>query len=142
MEAGFSGVHFCRSTAPRALALASVCTSCYVLWEFLNISSMGAIITHYLSCENALSFDSSHLKLMLFHVRACKGSAILLNPLINLRKNCMKCKNYCTCCMVVGVGHSLRLLTLASLIYSPSGVMSNPRKVVVHHRKLHFFSLQ
>ena len=30
--------------------------------------------------------------------------------------------------MVVGFGHSLRLCTLASLICSPSGVMSNPKK--------------
>ena len=57
-------------------------------------------------------------------------------------KNYMKPKNDCTCCMVVGFGHSLRLLTLASLIWSLSGVMSNPRKVVVHCRKLHFYSLQ
>ena len=82
------------------------------------------------------------MKLTSFHVSACKGSAILLNPFINLRKNYMKPKNDCTCCMVVGFSHSLRLLTLASLIWSLSGVMSNPKKVVVHCRKLHFFRLQ
>ena len=43
--------------------------------------------------------------------------------------------------IIVGFGHSLRLHTLASLIRSP-GMMSNPRKVLVCHRKLHFFSLQ
>ena len=133
---------FCKSTAPRALALASACTSCWVSWEPLKISSMGAIITHYFSCSNALSYYSLHTKLTSFHVSTCKGSAILLNPFINFLKNCMKPKNDCTCCTVVGFGHSLRLLILALLICSPSGEMSNPRKVVVRCRKLHFFNLQ
>ena len=133
---------FCKSTAPRALALASMCTSCWVSWESSKISSMGAIIMHYFSCSNALSYYSLHTKLTSFHVSVCKGSAILLNPFINFLKNCTKPKNDCTCCTVVGFGHSLRLLILASLIYSPSGEMSNPRKVVVHCRKLHFFNLQ
>ena len=44
--------------------------------------------------------------------------------------------------MVVGFCHSLRLHTLASLIFRPSGVMSSLRKVVVLCRKLYFFSLQ
>ena len=79
------------------------------------------------------------MKLISFHVSTCKGSAILLNPLINFQKKYTKPKNNCTCCMVVGFGHSLRLLTLASLICSPSGMMSNPRKVVVHCRKLHYY---
>ena len=134
--------HFCKSTAPRALALASVCTSSWMSWESLKISIIGAIIMHYFSCSNALSYYSLHMKLMSFHVSACKGSTVLLNPLINFLKNCMKPKNNYTCCMVVGFGHSLRLLILASLIFSPSGEMSNPRKVVVHCRKLHFFNLQ
>ena len=100
------------------------------------------VIMHYFSCSNALFYYSFHMKLMSFHVSACKGSAILLNPFINFLKNCTKPKNNCTCCMVVGFGHSLRLFILASLICSPSGEMSNPRKVVVHRRKLHFFNLQ
>ena len=135
-------VHFCKSTAPRALALASMCTSCWVLWESLKISSTSAIIMHYFSCLIALSYYSLHTKLMSFHVSACKGSAILLNPFTNFLKNCMKSKNDCTCSTVVGFSHSLRLLTLALLICSPSGEISNPRKVVAHHKKLHFFNLQ
>ena len=71
-----------------------------------------------------------------FHIRACKGFAILLNPLINFWKNYTKPKNGYTYYTVVGFGHSLRLHTLASLICSPSGVMSNPRKVVGLWRKL------
>ena len=133
---------FCRSTALSTLALASVCTLCSVSLELLNISNMGIVITHYFSCSNALSCDSSHMKLVLFHVRACRGSAILLNPFINLRKNCTKPRKDCTCCTVVGFSHSLRLCTFASLIFRPSSVMLNPKKVVVHCRKLHFFSLQ
>ena len=133
---------FCKSTAPRALVLVSMCTLCWVSWESSKISSMGAVIMHYFSCSNALSYYSLHMKLTSFHVSTCKGSAILLNPFINFQKNCTKPKNNCTCCMVVGFSHSLRLLILASLICSLSGEMSNPRKVVVHCRKLHFFSLQ
>ena len=133
---------FCSSTAPSTLALVSMCTSCSVSLELSNISSMGAVITHYFSCSNALSCDSSHMKLVLFHVRACRGSAILLNPFINLQKNYTKPRKDCTCYTVVGFGHSLRLCTFASLIFRPSGMMSNPKKVVVHRRKLHFFSLQ
>ena len=135
-------VHFCKSTAPRAFALASVCTSCWVLWESSKISSMGTVITHYFSCSNTLSYYSLHTKLMSFHVSMCKGSAILLNPFINFLKNCTKPKDDCIFCMVVGFGHFLRLLILALLIRSPSGEISNPRKVVVHCRKLHFFNLQ
>ena len=135
-------VHFCKSTAPRALALASVCTSCSVSWESSKISSTGAVITHCFNYSNALSYDSLHVKLTFFLVNACKGSAILLNPFMNFLKNYTKPKNDCTCCMVVGFGHSLRLLIFASLIRSPSGEMSKPRKVVVRRRKLHFFSLQ
>ena len=133
---------FYKSTAPRALALASMCTSCWVSWESSKISSMGTIITHYFSCSNALSYYSLYMKLNSFRVSTCKGSAILLNPFINFLKNCTKPKKDCTCCMVVGFGHSLRLFILASLICSPSGEMLNPRKVVVHCRKLHFFNLQ
>ena len=103
---------------------------------------MGTIITHYFSYSNALSYYSFHTKLMSFCVSACKGSTILLNLFINFLKNCTKPKNDCTCCTVVGFGHSLRLFILESLICSPSGEMSNPSKVVVHCRKLHFFNLQ
>ena len=134
--------HFCKSTAPKALALASVCTSCWVSWESSKISSADAVIMHYFSCLNALSYYSLHTKLTSFSVGACKGSAISPNPLINFRKNCKKPKNDCTCCTVVGFGYLLRLFILASLICSLSGEMSNPKKVVVRRRKLHFFSLQ
>ena len=133
--------HFYKSTAPRALALASMCTSYYVLRESSKISIM-AIITHYFSYSNTLSYYSFHTKLTSVHVSMCKGSVILLNPFINFFKNCMKPKNDCTCCTVVGFGHSLRLLVLVSLICSPFGEMSNPKKVVVCCRKLHFFNLQ
>ena len=140
------GTHFCgvfwKSIAPRALVLASVYTSCWVLWESSKISSMGVVIIHYFSCSNTLSYYSLHTKLKSFHVSMCKGSAILLNPFINFRKEYTKPKNNCTYCTVVGFGYFLRLLILASLICSLSGEMSNPRKVVVHCRKLHFFSLQ
>ena len=118
----------------------ALCALCH--WSCRNISNMGAVIMHYFSCSNALSCDSSYTKLVLFHVRACRGSAILLNPFINLGKNYTKPRKDCTCCTVVGFGHSLRLHTFASLICRPSGVMLNPKKVVVHCRKLHFCSLQ
>ena len=137
-----SVARFYRSTAPRALALVSACTSCCVSWELSNISSMGTVIMRYFSCYFALSYNSPHMKLMSFHVRACKSSTIKLNPLINLKKNYTKPKKNCTCYTVVGFGHFLRLYTLASLIHSPSGVRSNPRKVVVHCKKLHLFSWQ
>ena len=132
---------FCKSTAPRALVLVSMCTLCWVSRELSKISSMGTVIMHYFSCSNALFYYSLHTKLTFFHVRICKGSAILLNPFINCQKNCMKPKNNCSCCMVVGFGYSLRLFILGLLIFS-RGEMSNPMKVVVHCRKLHFFSLQ
>ena len=47
-----------------------------------------------------------------------------------------------TYCMVIGLSHSLGLFTLASLIFRPSTVRPNTRKVVVLCRRLHFFSLQ
>ena len=135
-------VHFYRSTAPRALVLASVCTLCYISWEMSNVSITGMVIMHCFSFLNAVSYDSPHIKLASFHINAGKGSAILLNLLKNFRKNYTKPRKDCNYYIVVGLGHSLRLFTLASLIFRPSRVMLNPRKVVVLCRKLHFFSLQ
>ena len=106
-------IRFC-STFPRALALVSVCTLCYVLWELSNISSMGVIITQCFSCWNSVSYDSTHAKLVSFHINECKGSEILLNPLIDFQKNYTnQPKNNYTYYMVVSFGHSVRLHTFS-----------------------------
>ena len=44
--------------------------------------------------------------------------------------------------IVVSFNHSSKLLTLASLMCMPSGVISNPKKVVVFGRNLHFFRFE
>ena len=138
-----SVAHFCRSTAPRALVLMHLCALYAVCHGSHQISPAWALSSRTILAVKKRSLMTHPIwKLIPFHVGACKGSKILLNPLINFQKNYTKPKNSCTYYIVVGFGHSLRLLTLASLICSPSGVMSNPRKVVVLHRKLHFFSLQ
>ena len=85
---------------------------------------------------------SRHSKGLFFRVSFVSGSASALKLLINFRKYCTNPKKDCTYFTVVGYGHSLKLFTLASEIFKPSGVTLKPRNVALVRKKLHFFSLQ
>ena len=141
MEAHFHGA-FLQEYCPKGF-------SASILVHFvLGIVGIVKYLQHGHSYHALLQqLKHSHLLLTLyktgtFCVKACKYSTTLLNSFINFRKNYTKPRNDCTNYTVAGFSHSLRLFTMVSLIFRPSGVLSNLRKVVVLCRKLHFFSLQ
>ena len=73
----------------------------------------------------------SHLKTMFFYVSLVRGNAIAENPLMNFLKNYINPRKLYTSLTLLGAGYFYTASILLGFIYTPSLVISWPRKVVM-----------
>src|SRR5215216_3509757 len=102
---------------------------------------MGACVRKFLSSLKAVYCNGPQTNGAFFLLKACKGDAMVLKSLTNLRYKPARPRKLRTCCKLVGCGRVLIALILDSSTCTPLEDTTKPKKTSLSTPNLHFSRL-